>query len=142
MINKADLVSSVEVGLGESPKNDQTEEKWTREVGQKLEKEVSLSPSPLPKDLIYKHQRHAHWDFPGGPVPGTVRSQQRGQALEPWLGNWIPHATARSSNAATKDSRCHNWHPAQPKKKKKYTHTYLPPLSLRLSSKGQGWLPW
>ena len=141
MINKADLVSSVEVGLGESPKNDQTEEKGTREVGQKLEKEVSLSPSPLPKDLIYKHQRHAHWDFPGGPVPGTVRSQQRGQALEPWLGNWIPHATARSSNAATKDSRCHNWHPAQ-QKKKKYTHTYLPPLSLRLSSKGQGWLPW
>ena len=31
---------------------------------------------------------------------------------------------------------------AQPKKKKKYTHTYLSPLSLRLSSKGQGWLPW
>lgn len=56
MINKADLVSNVEVGLSESPKNDQTEEKGTREVGQKLEKEVLLSPSLLPKDLIYKHQ--------------------------------------------------------------------------------------
>ena len=40
VINKADLVSSVEVGLGESPKNDQTEEIGTREVGQKLKKEV------------------------------------------------------------------------------------------------------
>lgn len=50
VINKADLVSSVEVGLGESPKNDQTEGKGTREVGQKLEKEVSLSISlPSPK---------------------------------------------------------------------------------------------
>ena len=52
VINKADLVSSVEVGLGESPKNDQTEGKGTREVGQKLEKEVSLSIS-LPSLFLF-----------------------------------------------------------------------------------------
>ena len=48
------------------------------------------------------------WDFPGGPVAKIQCCQYRGSRLDPWSGNWIPHATAKSSQAATKDPVCHN----------------------------------
>ena len=36
-----------------------------------------------------------HWDFPGGPVGKTPRSQCRGSGFNPWSGNQIPHAQVR-----------------------------------------------
>jgi len=34
-------------------------------------------------------------DFPGGPVAKTLCSQSTGPGFNPWLGNHIPHATAK-----------------------------------------------
>ena len=41
-------------------------------------------------------------DFPGDPVAKTLRTQCRGPSFDPWSGNQIPHATSKSSYAATK----------------------------------------
>ena len=40
-------------------------------------------------------------DFPGGPVAKTLCSQCRGLRLDPWSGNYIPHATSKSSHTTT-----------------------------------------
>ena len=45
-------------------------------------------------------------DLPGGPVAKSPGSQCRGPGFDPWSGNWIPYATAESSQVATKDSVC------------------------------------
>ena len=47
-------------------------------------------------------------DFPDSPVAKTPCFQRRGPRLEPWLGNKIPHAAAKSSHATTKDLVCCN----------------------------------
>ena len=49
--------------------------------------------------------RSGNRDFPGSPVAKTLRFQCKGPRFDPWLGNWIPHATAKSLHAATK-----TWH--------------------------------
>ena len=36
------------------------------------------------------------WDFPGGPVAKTLHSQCRGPGFNPWLGNYMPHATTKT----------------------------------------------
>ena len=38
-------------------------------------------------------------DFPGVPVVKTPRSQCRGPGLDPWSGNWIPHAAAKTQHS-------------------------------------------
>ena len=38
----------------------------------------------------------------------TPRFQCRGPGFNPWLGNWIPHATQLSLHAATKTQRTQN----------------------------------
>ena len=48
-------------------------------------------------------------DFSGGPVAKTPRSQCRGPGYNPWLGNYIPHAAAKSFCASTKDPVCWSW---------------------------------
>ena len=53
-------------------------------------------------------------DFPGGPVAKTPYSQCRGPGFNPWSGNWIPHASTKSSHAAVKDHLCCNKDPVQP----------------------------
>ena len=47
-------------------------------------------------------------DFPGGPVAKTPGSQCRGPRFNPWLGNWIPHATTKSLHPTAKDPACCN----------------------------------
>ena len=37
-------------------------------------------------------------DFPGGPVAKTLHSQCRGPRFDPWTGNYILHATTKSSH--------------------------------------------
>ena len=70
------------------------------------------------------------WDFPGGPVAKTPRSQGRGPGFSRWSGNQIPHAATKSLHVATKipprsnkdpacsnkDPACRNQDPAQPNK--------------------------
>ena len=51
------------------------------------------------KDLISEIQAR---NVPSGPVAKTPHSQCRGPMFNPWSGNYIPHATAKSSHAATK----------------------------------------
>ena len=46
---------------------------------------------------------HSSWDFPGGPVAKTPRSQCRGPGFDPWSGNKILHAASKSSHATTED---------------------------------------
>ena len=43
-------------------------------------------------------------DFPGGPVAKTLCSQCRRHGFNPWSwsGNYIPHATTKSSHTAIK----------------------------------------
>ena len=41
-------------------------------------------------------------DFPHGPVAKLPSSQCKGPRFNPWSGNWIPHATTKSSHAITK----------------------------------------
>ena len=55
-------------------------------------------------------------DFPACPVAKTLSTQCRGPGFNPWLGNWIPHAETKSSNAAIKDPACCNQDPVQPNK--------------------------
>ena len=38
-------------------------------------------------------------DFPGGPVAKTPCSQCRGPRFDPWSGNKIPHAAAKSRHS-------------------------------------------
>ena len=52
---------------------------------------------------IHKPLNNVHpWDFPGGPVAKTLRSQCKGPRIDPWSENQIPQATAKSSHASTK----------------------------------------
>ena len=44
----------------------------------------------------------------GGPMAKTLPSQCRGPGLDPWPGNWIPHATTRSLHTTAKDPTCCN----------------------------------
>ena len=44
---------------------------------------------------IIRHYR----EFPGGPVAKTLYSQCRGPGFNPWSGNWIPQATAKTKNS-------------------------------------------
>ena len=48
----------------------------------------------------WKHRKV--WDFPGGPVGKTLPSQCKGPRFDPRSGNYILHATTKSSHAATK----------------------------------------
>ena len=41
---------------------------------------------------LYEEYSHS-WAFPGGPVAKTLHFQGRGPGLDPWSGNYIPHAT-------------------------------------------------
>ena len=50
----------------------------------------------------------SYWEFPGGLVAKTLRSQCRGLRLDPWSGNKIPDATIDSSQATTKNFTCRN----------------------------------
>ena len=44
--------------------------------------------------LIYEEN---NWrDFPAGPVVETLSSQCRGPRFDPWSGNWIPRAAAKT----------------------------------------------
>ena len=43
-------------------------------------------------------------DFPGGPVIEAPCSQCRGPVSDSWSGNYIPHATTKSSHATTEIS--------------------------------------
>jgi len=45
----------------------------------------------------------------GQGLPWWLRlsSQCRGSGFDPWSGNWIPHAAAKSANATTKDPARH-----------------------------------
>ena len=47
-------------------------------------------------------------NFPGGSVVKTPCSQCRGPGFDPCSGNWIPHATTKSSHATAKDTTCGN----------------------------------
>ena len=38
-------------------------------------------------------------DFPGGPVVKTLHSQRKGPEFNPWSGNQIPHATAKTQQS-------------------------------------------
>ena len=48
------------------------------------------------------------WDFPSGLVAKTLHSQCSGPGFNLWSGNYIPHATTKSSQATAKDLACHN----------------------------------
>ena len=52
-------------------------------------------------------------DFPGIPVAKTPCFQYIRPGFEPWLGNYFPHATIKSSKATTKDPVCHHQDPTQ-----------------------------
>ena len=41
-------------------------------------------------------------DFPGGPVAETLCPQCRQPGFHPWSGNYILHATTKSSHVVTK----------------------------------------
>ena len=60
------------------------------------------------KKIDQNKQSYNFKGLPGGPVAKIQCCQYRGSRLDPWSGNWIPHATAKSSQAATKDPVCHN----------------------------------
>ena len=49
---------------------------------------------------IRLQQESTFRDFPGGPVAKTLCSRGRGPGFNPWSGNQIPHAAAKSSHAA------------------------------------------
>ena len=66
--------------------------------------EKDLQNISFPKCLLNKKSLGI---FPGGSVAKTLHSQGRGPGSDPWSGNYIPHATTKSSNAATgKDPAC------------------------------------
>ena len=48
--------------------------------------------------------KNIHWNFPGGPVAKTSGSKCKGSKFDPWSGNYIPHAAAKSLQASTKGS--------------------------------------
>ena len=52
--------------------------------------------------------RTALWGLLGGPMAKTLRSQCRGPGINSWSGSQIPHATAKSSHAATTNPMCHS----------------------------------
>ena len=53
------------------------------------------------KQIIVEVKFWGSWDFSGGPVAKTLCPQCRGPGFNTWLGNQIPHATTKSSNAST-----------------------------------------
>ena len=64
---------------------------------------------PLPNALAtsevpYSRKTLLHGDFPGGPVANTPCSQCGELGFNPWSGNEIPHAAAKSSHVATERS--------------------------------------
>ena len=75
-----------------------------------------------------------------GPVAVTPHSQCRGPGFNIWLGNWIPHASTKSSRAATKDLACLNQDLVKVKLLScvqlfatPWTVAYQAPLSMRFS---------
>ena len=58
------------------------------------------------KDDIHKNLYPG--TLPGGPVAKTPGSQCRGPGFQPWSGNQIPHAAAKSLRAAAKDPESRN----------------------------------
>ena len=70
-----------------------------------------LYPCLLPSDFVASHSKRQIWDFPGGSVAKTQRSQCRGPGFDLWSGNQIPHAPAKEPTCHNKDPRspvCHN----------------------------------
>ena len=44
---------------------------------------------------LYHIISHTLWDFLGGSVAKTLRSQCRELGFNPWSGNWIPYAASK-----------------------------------------------
>ena len=68
--------------------------------------EVGPAASPQSTQVVLIHKEREGRDFPGGSVVKIPDSQCRRPGFDPRSGTKIPHATTKSSNAATKDPIC------------------------------------
>ena len=51
------------------------------------------------KDLAERLELEDAGDLPGGPVTKTPHSQCWGPGFDPWSGNKVPHAAARTQHS-------------------------------------------